>query len=92
MSKRKERKARRIKLINEWVLIVAKKMRECKVKDVDISAVILMSHFKSFCILNHIDKPQDKSLRDHILLGANELLKLIDKASENVKNRRDDAN
>jgi len=78
MSDRKERKARRIELTREWALIAHKRIKD--IKDKDISEVILMTLFKSFCILHHIDKPQDRVLRNHIILGATKLLKLIKEA------------
>jgi len=80
MSKRKERKARRIELAREWALITAETLRENKVKDKNILAVILESQFRIFCISNHIDRLQDKTLRTCILLDAENLLKLIFKA------------
>ena len=72
-SKRSERKARRLELTRQWALISLERIRDKK----DVSAPVLMDCFKNFCISNHIDRQEDKTLRNHIILGAAELLRLI---------------
>lgn len=90
-NKRAERKAREVELIREWTLMSFKKIKDMKdEKDKDICEVILVSHFESFCILNHINGPEDRDLRNRIIRGASELLKLIkEQAEKKGKNEED---
>ena len=80
MGKR-ERKERRLNLIREWALVIAERMKENK----DISQGALMDCFRGFCVVRGIHRPQDKSLRHQIIIGAGDLLELIWEAHKSVR-------
>lgn len=85
-SKRAEGKALRLELTRQWSLITLERVRDKK----DTSSVALMNCFKEFCTLKGIHKPQDKTLRNHIILGAAELLRLIRERGEKKKKNEED--
>lgn len=78
---RKERKERRLNLIREWALVIAERIKENK----DISQDALIDCFRGFCVANEIQRPQDKSLRHQIIIGAADLLELIWESHRSVK-------
>jgi hypothetical protein len=77
MSKRKERKKRKAQLIYEWSLEVNKEIHKSPERGHEETNEALYILFQKFCKEKGIDKPQDKTLRESIIIGAQQLLELV---------------
>jgi len=71
MSKRKERKKRKQKLIYEWTLAINEEVHKKPERNYEETNKALYALFQKFC------RPQNKTLRESIVIGAQEMLKTI---------------
>jgi hypothetical protein len=79
MSKRKERKKRKQELIYEWTLAINEEVHKKPERNYEETNEALYALFQKFCREKGIDRPQDKTLRESIIIGAQEMLKTIAK-------------
>jgi len=77
MSKRKERKKRKQKLIYEWTLAINEEVHKKPERNYEETNKALYALFQKFCREKGIDRPQNKTLRESIVIGAQEMLKTI---------------
>jgi len=77
MSNRKERKKRKQKLIHECTLAINEEVHKKPERNYEETNEALYALFQKFCREKGIDRPQDKTLRESIVIGSQEMLKTI---------------